>query len=74
MVPEPTDLRPLDGDLAPLLFALDSSLDGERDSLDATGDAAHTPTRSFGLCAGASAYLNAELTVMRGVQDLLAAT
>lgn len=44
MVPEPADLRPLEGDLAPLLFALDSSLDGEGDSLDATGDAAHTPS------------------------------
>ena len=64
MAPEPTDLRLLEGDLAPLLFALDSSLDGEGDSLDAIGDAAHTPTRTFDSCAGASADLNAEPMVL----------
>ena len=40
-------MRPLEGDLAPLLVALDSSLDGEADSLEATGDAAHTPTSDW---------------------------
>lgn len=54
MAPEPTDLRPLEGDLAPLLFALDSSLDGEGDSLDATVDAAHTLTRKL--------YVQAQVT------------
>lgn len=45
--PEPADLRLLEGDLAPLLLARDSSLDGEGDSLDATGDAAHRHTRTL---------------------------
>lgn len=37
------------GDLALLLLDLDSSLEGEGDSLDAPGDAACTPSGAFWL-------------------------
>ena len=52
MAPEPTDLRPLEGDLAPLLFARDSSRDGEGDSLDAIADAAHSHKEFWCTCVG----------------------
>lgn len=40
--PEAADLRALEGERVPLLLALDSSLEAAGDSLEATGDTAHT--------------------------------